>query len=107
MSNKINGLENRPVQVSPGSAARPVSDREGAPRTDVPGPARHIHITDTARTLASLEESMKKMPAVDEKKVTLVRDSLRDGNYKIDPQRVADKLLRMEQELSGGKRNSQ
>lgn len=103
VSNKINGLENRPVQVSSGSVARPVSGRE-ASQTHAPTPVEDIHITDTARTLASLEESVKKMPAVDEKKVTLVRDSLRDGNYKIDPQKVADKFLRMEQELAGGKR---
>jgi negative regulator of flagellin synthesis FlgM len=103
VSNKINGLENRPVAVSPGTSTRPVGGRENS-QAGATLPVEDLHITDTARTLASLEQSVKQMPAVDEKKIAMVRDSLRDGNYKIDPQRVADKLLRMEQELSGGKR---
>jgi negative regulator of flagellin synthesis FlgM len=103
VSSKINGLENRPVAVSPGTSARPV-DARGTNQPGATPPLTDLHITDTARTLASLEQSVKQMPAVDEKKVAMVRDSLRDGNYKIDPQRVADRLLRMEQELSGGKR---
>jgi negative regulator of flagellin synthesis FlgM len=104
VSNKINGLENRPVQVSSGTAARPVAGRSAAP-ANATTPVEDLHITDTARTLVSLEQSVKQMPAVDEKKVSLVRDALRDGNYKVDAQRVADKLLRLEQELAGGERS--
>lgn len=103
MSNKISGLENRPVQVSSGAAARPVGER-GAARPDAGKVATDdLHITDTARTLVSLEQSVKDMPPIDDFKVVLVRDALRDGNYQIDPDKIAGKLLRLEQELSGGK----
>jgi negative regulator of flagellin synthesis FlgM len=108
VSNKINGLENRPVQVSSGSGARAVAGRSSEQQAPAAPPVTgDVHITDAARTLASLEQSIKDMPEVDEKKVSLVRDALRDGNYKIDSQRVADKFLRMEQELSGGRRGKQ
>jgi anti-sigma28 factor (negative regulator of flagellin synthesis) len=35
--------------------------------------------------------------------VAAVRQRLDDGSYQIDPQRIADKLLRMERDLASGK----
>ena len=40
------------------------------------------------------------MPAVDELRVSAVKQRLQDGSYEIDPQRIADRLLRLEEDLS-------
>ena len=57
-------------------------------------------ITGAARGLAAIEESLRELPAVDELRVAAVKQRLQDGSYQIDPQRVADRLLRMESDLS-------
>jgi anti-sigma28 factor (negative regulator of flagellin synthesis) len=37
---------------------------------------------------------------VDEVRVAAVRQRLQDGSYEIDPQRIADRLLRLEADLA-------
>jgi negative regulator of flagellin synthesis FlgM len=58
-----------------------------------------VHLTGASRNLAAIEESLKNLPAVDELRVSAVRQRLDSGDYKIDPQRVADRLLSIERDL--------
>lgn len=102
MPNKINGMDSRPVRVAPGSAtARPasadVSGKSGSPGSGVAGEA--VQITGTARHLAALEQSIRELPAIDEARVAAVKGRLADGSYQVDPQRIADRLLRMNADL--------
>ena len=62
-----------------------------------------VHITSAARSLASLEQSILDMPAIDQDRVDEVQQRLASGKYEIDPRRVADGLLRLESELTGFK----
>jgi negative regulator of flagellin synthesis FlgM len=98
VSNKINGLEAKPTRVAPAS---PVNRRADGP-ADMAGKSASdtdVHLTGTARGLAALEQSVRSMPSVDEVRVAAVQDRLRSGSYTIDPQRVADRLLRLEVDL--------
>lgn len=99
VSNKINGLEPRPTRVTPGSGVRALAGAArgaGGERT----PASDVQLTGAARNLAAIEESLRAMPAVDELRVASVKQRLQDGSYEIDPQRVADRLLRLEEDLA-------
>ncbi len=99
MTTKINGVDGRPVAVSAGTPVRRGSDTQSG-KQESANPVADVHITDTARTLASIEQSVRELPAVDEKRVAAVQDALRDGRYSVDPQRVADKMLHLELELT-------
>jgi negative regulator of flagellin synthesis FlgM len=97
---KINGLETKPARIAPAAA---VSRRAGevAPEITV---ARSeddadVQLTGAARSLAALEQSVRNLPAVDELRVAAVKERLESGSYEIDPQRVADRLLRLESDL--------
>ena len=101
MTNKINAMEVRPVRIAPGGATAPVHTADVADKSDNPGAASGVpvQITGTARHLAALEQSIRELPAVDEARVAAVRGRLADGSYQVDPQRVADRLLRMNADL--------
>ncbi|MET0291305.1 MAG: flagellar biosynthesis anti-sigma factor FlgM [Steroidobacteraceae bacterium] len=103
MANKIDGLDVRPVRVSAGNAVRKVEDvlaGKAGGSTAEPSP-NEVEITSTARTLGSLEQSVQDMPAIDQKRVEEIQRKLEQGQYKVDPQRIADGLLRLESELKG------
>jgi negative regulator of flagellin synthesis FlgM len=105
VSNRINGLNSRPTSLgSGGSVARTRDATTGgssssASSTPSEGGA-DVHITDSASKLASLEQAVRDMPAVDEARVAQLRTAIEQGRYTVQPQHVADQLLHMEQSLS-------
>ena len=57
MANKISGIDGRPVQVGGGAPVSRVRDTTSEGRkTETTGSASNIDVSDTARTLAALEE---------------------------------------------------
>ena len=100
MANKINGIDGRPVQVGGGSpVSRSRDAATGDRKTDTTGSSPGIDVSDTARTLAALEEHIAGMPVVNESRVEAVRRAMDEGRYHVDPQRVADKMIRFEVDL--------
>lgn len=100
--NKIGGYQNRPVQL--GVDKKVSRSEETSVATPATGPATTaspVSITDQAKQLASLQQNLLNLPAIDEGRVAEIRTAIQEGRYQIDPGRVADKLLRMEQELRG------
>ena len=100
MANKISGIDGRPVQV--GGSAPVARSRDAASdgrKTETTGAASNIDVSDTARTLAALENHIGTLPVVNESRVDAVRRAVDDGRYHVDPQRVADKMMRFEVDL--------
>ena len=100
MANKISGIDGRPVQVGGGAPVSRVRDAtsEGK-KADSTGSASNIDVSDTARTLAALESHIGTLPVVNESRVDAVRRAVDDGRYHVDPQRVAEKMMRFEVDL--------
>ena len=100
MANKISGIDGRPVQVGGGAPVSRTRDTTAEGRkTDTTGVASNIDVSDTARTLAALEDKISTLPVVSEARVEAVRRALDEGRYHVDAQRVADKMLRFEGDL--------
>ena len=99
MANKISGIDGRPVQVGGGAPVSRVRDTTDGRKTETTGSASNIDVSDTARTLAALEDKISTLPVVNENRVDAVRRALDEGRYQVDPQRVADKMLRFEGDL--------
>ena len=99
VANKVNAPELKAGRVAP---AAPVQRRleSGAPDTGRPSAEdSDVHLTGAARNLAVAEQMLRALPAIDELRVAAVRERLQGGQYEIDSQRVADRLLRMEGDL--------
>ena len=103
MTTKITGFQNRPVQV--GTDKTVPRARDGATgSTESAAPSNSVRITDQARQLAALEQAVQSMPIVNEARVTEIRLAIEEGRYEVDPERIADKLLRMDQDLQAAER---
>jgi negative regulator of flagellin synthesis FlgM len=102
VASKINGVETKTSRVA---SAAPVGRRAGgapgAPPTVVE-PESDVKLTGAARGMVALEQAVHALPVVDEARVAEVKQRLQDGRYEVDPQRVADKLLRLEGDLRQG-----
>lgn len=99
MTTKITGLQNRPVQLG---AEKSVSRLRDGATSSTGAAAAHgnpVRITDQARQLAALEQAVQNAPVVNEARVAAIRQAIEEGRYEVAPERIAEKLLRMEQEL--------
>jgi negative regulator of flagellin synthesis FlgM len=98
------GIDNRPVQVSTDRGVKRAKDSADAASSATAAPAatenEGVSITDSARQLAALEQAIGALPDVDNARVAKVRASIADGSYQVAPERIADKLLRVENDLS-------
>ncbi len=87
------------LQVGKGSPVKRASTTATGPKSDQSSPSGETQITDSAKQLAALEQTIKDMPAVDEARVEQVRSSIQNGTYQIDSGKIADKLLGIEKGL--------
>lgn len=111
MSSKISGLstpalpETVPVAVPGGGAPNAGVVPGRAPLRDSAAPAASasapgdVHITDSASRLASLEQAVRSLPAVDPARVAQFRSAIEQGTYTVQPQHVADQLIQLEHAL--------
>jgi negative regulator of flagellin synthesis FlgM len=100
MANKISGIDGRPVQVGGGApVSRSRDATSGDRKTENTSGVSNIDVSDTARTLAALEDKISTLPVVSESRVDAVRRAMDEGRYHVDPQRVADKMMRFEVDL--------
>lgn len=100
MTTKIDGLQNRPVQVGTERKVSSTSDAAASPAQARVAASSPVRITEQARQLAALEQALSDVPVVNEARVDAIRQALAEGRYEVNPERIADKLLRTEQELS-------
>ena len=59
----------------------------------------NICLTDTAKKLKILEKQLSQESPVNEQKVAHVRAALQHGNYQVDPEKIAEKMLDFESKL--------
>ncbi len=79
---------------SPGrSAGNPRAAQDAGPSSDL------LDLTGQAQTLKALEQDLAKTPEFDAAKVAELREAIASGSYKVDSQRIAEKLLDLEGKL--------
>ena len=107
MTEKINGQGFRP------------SDTAGTRRTETAKPAARegngsaaaaepsaatgdtVNITASGLLLSKLEDIVHGTPVVGPERVAALKDAIASGSYRIDDQRVADRILRFERNVLG------
>lgn len=105
MSNKISNLSGlSPAPLGAGRAAEKARDPVTGGSSESAGSAAgsgagDVHITDSASQLASLEQAVRALPAVDPARVAQFQSAIEQGTYTVQPQRVADRLMQLEQAL--------
>lgn len=101
MNTKINGVETRPVGVGgsqPVTRVRDVATGEESAAAATGG--TDVSVSDGARQLASLEKAIAALPVVDDARVAATSLAIEQGRYQVDSKKIADKLIRMDYEVS-------
>ena len=107
MATKIIGFQNSPVPVGAEKPAARAGDAAAGRIPDASGSASTgspVRITDQARQLSALEQAVHNSSAVSEARVAAIRSAIEEGRYEIAPQRIADKMLRLDQELQAAEK---
>ena len=105
MPNKISGLSGSPAtSIGAGRAAEktrdPVTGGSSSPAgSSSSSPAEDVHFSDSASQLASLEQAVRSLPAVDPARVAQFSSAIEQGTYAVRPEHVADQLMQLEQSL--------
>jgi negative regulator of flagellin synthesis FlgM len=106
VTNKINGLNGGAAAIGAGRPADKARDvvtggsSNGSSGTAASAAGGDVHITESASTLAALEQAVRGLPAVDEKRVAQLQTAIEQGTYTVQPQHIADQLIHLEGTLA-------
>ena len=67
-----------------------------APVSREPSTADSVSLSSAAKTLVEIENSLKALPEVDRSRVEAIKARIESGEYQINPENVAQKMLDME-----------
>lgn len=93
------------------STQRPTADKtDGAAKTatadqtpDQSTQARgeNVNLSSEARNLKQLEQKLGDFPEMNDERISQIRSALEDGSYKVDAQKLAQKMLDMDKSIFG------
>lgn len=101
MANDINGINSGRSQQANEKQVQTIrrdtanSTSPGTKTTSQSGQDK-VSLTDMAARLKSLEHKLAAQPDVDQSRVDRVRGALARGEYQVNPDRVADKMMDFE-----------
>jgi len=102
MSSKIDGFGSRTASVTGGHRSGVVEQPgESGSSAVSTSSGDSVTLTDGAVRLQKLARAVADAPATDAARIASVKDSVARGEYRINPERVADKILQAERELIG------
>lgn len=87
---KVDNSVKSVVSVSKG-ASRPVNGASARPSSAPAG--EQVALSSLSSRLQEVESAMGAAPAVDAERVSEIRQAIADGQFKINPERIADGLL--------------
>jgi len=59
-----------------------------------------VRLSDQARSLQQLADTVAEQPAFDAQRVAAIRDAIAEGRYHVDPDRLAQNFMDLEHELN-------
>lgn len=100
MTNDISGINSsRPQQTTTQRSNAQSGQTNNANATEATRPtdtADKVSLTNTAEKLKALEKQLSQEPPVNEQKIAQVRAALENGDYQLDPEKIAEKILNFE-----------
>ena len=102
MSSKIGGFDGNSPSTAIGAGRavqRPQDAATGGPANSNGSGGSNVQITGTARQLASLEQAVRDLPAVNDARVAQISNAIEQGTYTVDAKHIANQLIQMEKAL--------
>lgn len=104
MTNRITGLGPRPTDTGATRRADAARTQDAARSGAASGgeaasSADKVELTPSALLLQRLEEQIRNLPDVDAERVRSIKEAIEAGDYRVDADRVAASLERLDREL--------
>ena len=103
MSQKIEGgLPAAGLAATAAVGARSATAGTGpAKPVDAVAAGDSLRLTGEATSLQALQRELSTAPAIDQARVAEVRQALESGSYRIDPAKIAERMLDLDKQLGG------
>lgn len=104
MANDITGINTNRAQVNSGQSGAVKSQNQAKINTDndesnSTSPGDRVSLTSTASRLKDIEQELANASPVDGDKVAAVKSAITNGEYEVDADRIADKMLSFEDNM--------
>ncbi len=99
MANLINGLTSVQGNTPRRDKSGPAADGGGQQAAAPPPAGETVKLSAEAKQLQEIESKLPSFPEVNAERVTHLRDTLRNGDYHIDPARIAAKIVQFELDI--------
>lgn len=61
----------------------------------------NVNLSSQAKNLKQLEQRLGEFPEMDDERIEQIRTALEDGSYKVDAEKLAQKMLDMDKSIFG------
>jgi negative regulator of flagellin synthesis FlgM len=105
VSSKIGGVDGNSPSTAIGAGRavqRPQDAATGGAQNSQGSGGSSVQITGAARQLASLEQAIRELPAVNDARVAQISDAIEQGTYTVDSRHIANQLIQLEKALAHG-----
>jgi negative regulator of flagellin synthesis FlgM len=93
IDNSLKTITTGAIPEEPGAVAK-------KPAADAPAaPADSVQLSSLSTHLQAIEKGFADTPIVDSARVTEIKQAIADGHFKVDANKVADRLLKTVQDL--------
>ncbi len=97
MANDISGINSsRSQQTNERSVTGAKKESTNSSPSSTSSGSDKVSLTDTAERLKALEHQLSQQPEIDNKRVSNMQDAISNGKYKVDPERIAEKMIDFE-----------
>ncbi|EJO3864160.1 flagellar biosynthesis anti-sigma factor FlgM [Vibrio parahaemolyticus] len=60
-----------------------------------------VSLSQQSKAVSKLQKDMAASPAYDSTKVAAIKEAIANGSYRVDPEKLADNMIKFENELQG------
>lgn len=107
MANRIGPMDQSSLgkigeKIGDNASTQKVSADKPASGSDVRKPAETndtVNLTSSAKLLERLEKTLAGLPEIDAARVADVKTAIENGDYKVDADKIAEAMLRLDREL--------
>ncbi|MBY6032141.1 flagellar biosynthesis anti-sigma factor FlgM [Marinobacter daepoensis] len=86
---------------SAGNQAPQAPTGEQAKAQNLAGRGENVNLSSQAKNLKQLEQKPGDYPEMDDDRIEQIRSALENGTYKVDAQKLAQKMLEMDKSIFG------
>lgn len=97
IDNNVRSINSGAVSETPARGSRAQSPAASDGGAKVAGP--RVELSSLGSQLSSIEASLANVPVVDSQRVDEIKQAITEGRFKVNPDKIADRLLETVQEL--------